>query len=95
MKVSDLIALLAKCPQDSTVILSKDREGNDYRVLCDHTVGPAVLTREPTHGYVRDIELIDESELCEQGCDGSGHEPEPCDKAPEDAQAVVVLWPTH
>lgn len=95
MRVNDLIALLSKCPQDSIVILSKDGEGNDFRALDAHSIGPAVLTRDSDYGYVRDVELVDESELCEVTCDGSDHEPEACDKGPEDAEDVVVLWPVY
>lgn len=94
MNVKQLKAVLADYPDDMEVILSKDGEGNDYRSLYESSDQQAVLTVDPTYGHIRDIDILSD-ELCEPGCDGMDHDPEPCDEAPEDAVNVVVLWPTY
>lgn len=97
MNVKELTDLLSHFDGETEVILAKDGEGNGFRMLSNYSYPRATFAREETtyDSFIRDIELYDQDEYCQHGCDGSDHEPNLCQKAPTDAVPVVVLWPNY
>jgi hypothetical protein len=87
--VGDLIEYLLKFPQDLRIVLSNDTEGNKFSPLAD--ASEATYTPECTWSGEIHLTPEDYAELVADPTSGYTEEDEP----PEDAERVVVLWPTN
>lgn len=66
MKVKELIEFLKKQPQDATVLLSSDEEGNSYSPLdlaCGYYVGNFDKEKKLEINILNDIYTMEESEM--------------------------------
>jgi hypothetical protein len=85
MTVAELVAELAKLPQEALVVMAKDAEGNDYSPYSDNNLGwyAAETTYSGEFHTEPDPEDLEEGE-------------EPWDYASDrDFVRAVCLWPTN
>jgi hypothetical protein len=86
--VGELIDYLATQPRDRKVVMSSDAEGNKYSPLAD--VDEAMYLADST--WSGEAFMTDE-QLDERIAEGGGWGED--DRAPEDAERVVVLGPVN
>lgn len=85
----ELMDYLATQPRDRKIVLSKDAEGNGYSPLAD--AGESMYAAESTwsgHCYITPEALAEE--MSRPGSNWSED-----DRAPDDAERVIVLGPVN
>jgi len=90
-KVKDLKDLLEGLPDDMMVVLSSDGEGNSFSPLSGYWDEGYYIPDSTWSGDVRSLEDMED----EHDEDYYDDEDQPEFKLPEDAQKVLVLWPTN